>query len=288
VVVVGDVATDVVAVLSGEPAPGSDRPAAIRSRGGGAGANVAAHLARLGVPVSLVGCIGDDAPGAGLAAELSAAGVELLLRAVPGAATGTIVSLVEPGGQRSMLADRGANLDLRPDDVPAPEPGGHLHLSGYTLLDDGPRAAGLAALGAAAAAGCTVSLDPASTGPLARYGVDRWLADTTAATVLLPNADEARLLTGCADVIAAARELAGRHRVVAVSLGAEGALWSSGGVVVHRPAHPTDVVDTTGAGDAFAAGLVSAWLRSPESDPGALLDAGLAEAAEVVRRPGAR
>ena len=275
-------------MLSGEPAPGSDRPAAIRSRGGGAGANVAAHLARLGIPVTLAGCIGDDAPGAGLTAELRAAGVDLVLRTVAGAATGTIVSLVEPGGQRSMLADRGANLALRQDDVPAPVPGGHLHLSGYTLLDDGPRAAGLAALEAAVAAGCTVSLDPASTGPLTRYGVDRWLADTAGATLLLPNADEARLLTGCSDVADAARTLAGRHRVVAVSLGADGALWASGDVLVHRAAHPTEVVDTTGAGDAFAAGLLSAWLPSPGSDPGQFLDAGLAEAAEVVRRPGAR
>lgn len=286
--VVGDVATDVVVVLSGEPAPGSDRPAAIRTRGGGAGANVAAHLAHLGTAAVLVGCIGDDAAGAGLVAELAASGVDLRLRTVPGAATGTIVSLVEPGGHRSMLADRGANLQLRPDDVPPPEPGQHLHLSGYTLLDPGPRAAGLAALDAAVHAGCSVSLDPASTGPLTRYGVDRWLADTTRATLLLPNADEARLLTGCADVVDAARALAARHRIVAVSLGADGALWASGDVVVHRPAHPTDVVDTTGAGDAFAAGLLAAWLAAPEVDPAAALEAGLALAADVVRRPGAR
>ncbi|MCW2698250.1 MAG: scrK [Modestobacter sp.] len=63
---------------------------------------------------------------------------------------------------------------------------------------------------AAVAAGCTVSLDPASTGPLVRYGLDRWLADTAAATLLLPNADEARLLTGCRDVTGAASALAGR------------------------------------------------------------------------------
>jgi ribokinase len=285
---VGDVATDVVVVLSGEPAPGSDRPAAIRSRGGGAGANVAAHLARLGTPVVLAGCIGDDAAGTALATELAAAGVELRLRTVPGAATGTIVSLVEPGGQRSMLADRGANLQLRPDDVPTPRPGGHLHLSGYTLLDPGPRSAGLTALEAAVAAGCTVSIDPASTGPLARYGVDRWLADTAAATLLLPNADEARLLTGCAEAPDAARALARRHRIVAVSLGPDGALWASGDLLVHRPAHPTDVVDTTGAGDAFAAGLMAAWLADHAVDPAVALDAGLARAAEVVRRHGAR
>jgi sugar/nucleoside kinase (ribokinase family) len=288
VVVVGDVATDVVAVLAGEPAPGSDRPAAIRSRGGGAGANVAVHLAQLGVPVLLAGCVGDDAAGAGLVAELTAAGVGLALRTVAGAATGTIVSLVEADGQRSMLADRGANLALAPGDVPTPARGGHLHLSGYTLLDPGLRAAGLAALAAATAAGCSVSVDPASTGPLAAYGVDRWLADTATATLLLPNADEARLLTGCADAADAARALAARHPVVAVSLGAEGALWASGAVLVHRPAHPARVVDTTGAGDAFAAGLLASWLADRDGDPARALDAGLARAALVVARPGAR
>jgi ribokinase len=288
VVVVGDVATDVVVVLAGAPAPGSDRPAAIRTRGGGAGANVAAHLARLGTPVLLAGCVGDDPAGEGLVAELSRAGVRLGLRTVPGGATGTIVSLVDPDGQRSMLADRGANLALQPEDVPAPTRGGHLHLSGYTLLDPRPRAAGLAALDAAVAAGCTVSVDPASTGPLRAYGVDNWLADTAAATVLLPNADEARLLTGCADVTDAAQALAARHPVVAVSLGADGALWAAGSVLVHRPAHPTEVVDTTGAGDAFAAGLLSAWLADADGQPADALDAGLALAADVVRRPGAR
>jgi sugar/nucleoside kinase (ribokinase family) len=286
VVVVGDLATDVVAVLSGEPAPGSDRPATIRSRGGGAGANVAAHLAVLGLPVVLAGCVGDDAAGTALVAELRAAGVRTAVRTVPGAASGTIVSLVEPDGQRSMLADRGANLDLRADDVPPPGPGGHLHLSGYTLLHERPRAAGLAALAAARAAGCTVSVDPASTGPLTASGVERWRADTAGIDLLVPNADEARLLSGCADVTEAARALAGRHRAVAVTLGADGAVWAAGSSLVHRPAHPADVVDTTGAGDAFTAGLLSVWLTGGE--PAAALDAGLARAAVVVGRPGAR
>ncbi|MGY1742673.1 MULTISPECIES: carbohydrate kinase family protein [unclassified Blastococcus] len=288
VVVVGDVATDVVAVLSGEPAPGSDRPATIRTRGGGAGANVAVHLGRLGVPVTLAGCVGADAAGTALLAELAAAGVSAAVRAVPDTGTGTIVSLVEPGGQRSMLADRGANLALTPADLPPVGTGDHLHVSGYTLLDPRPRTAGLAALAAAAAAGATTSLDPASTGPLAAYGVDRWLADTTGVTLLLPNADEARLLTGCADPADAARALAGRHPAVAVTLGADGALWCAGGRLVHRPALPATVVDTTGAGDAFTAGLLAAWLADPGADPARLLDAGAALAAEVVRRPGAR
>jgi sugar/nucleoside kinase (ribokinase family) len=289
VVVVGDVCTDVVALLAGTSAPGSDRPATIATRGGGAGANVAAHLAALGTPVVLAGCVGDDLPGQALCRDLTDGGVALAVRTVPGTPTGTIISLVEPGGERSMLADRGANLALRPSDVPVPAPGGHLHLSGYTLLDDGPRRAGLAALAAARSAGCTVSVDPASTGPLTAYGVDRWLTDTAAATLLLPNADEARLLTGCTDPTEAARALAGLHPVVVVSLGADGALWAAGELVLHRPAHPAAVVDTTGAGDAFTAGVLSVWTTAAgRPDPVDALEAGLRRAAGVVQRAGAR
>jgi ribokinase len=94
VVVVGDVCTDVVALLAGRPAAGSDRPAAIVTRGGGAGANVAAHLAALGMPVLLAGCVGDDLPGSALCRDLAAEGVTLAVRTVPGTPTGTVISLV--------------------------------------------------------------------------------------------------------------------------------------------------------------------------------------------------
>jgi sugar/nucleoside kinase (ribokinase family) len=133
-----------------------------------------------------------------------------------------------------------------------------------------------------------VSVDPASTGPLAAAGVDRWAADTDGVTLLLPNRDEALLLSGCADPVDAARSLAQRHAIVAVSLGADGALWATGGTVVHRPAVPARVVDSTGAGDAFSAGVLAAWLAAPGADPAGVLDAGLALAARVVTRPGAR
>ena len=286
VLVVGDVNTDVVVILGGAPAPGSDRPASITSRGGGAGANVAVHLAGQGVDVVLAGAVGDDAAGTGLVADLRASGVRTALRTVPGASTGTVVCLVEPDGQRSMLTDRGANLGLRAEDLPTPA--GHLHLSGYTLLDERTRPAGLTALAAARAGGCTTSVDPASTAPLVAAGMARWLADTGGVTLLLPNRDEALLLAGCPDPEDAALALATRYPVVAVSLGAEGALWASGGTVLHRPAVPASVVDTTGAGDAFTAGVLAAWLAARDGDPAAVLDAGLALAARVVGRPGAR
>jgi ribokinase len=76
---------------------------------------------------------------------------------------------------------------------------------------------------------------------------------------------------------------------VLLSLGAEGALWAAGDVLVHRPAHPADVVDTTGAGDAFTAGVLSVWSAADgRPDPADALEAGLLRAAGVVGRPGAR
>ncbi|HEY0639274.1 MAG TPA: PfkB family carbohydrate kinase, partial [Pseudonocardiaceae bacterium] len=170
VVVVGDVCVDVVVRPVSTPFPGSDTEAAIRVVGGGAGANVAAWLGTLGVPVTLAGRVGDDAAGRQQAAELAGHGVRCALAVDPAEPTGAIVALVADG-DRTMLADRGANLALSTVDIPDPLPrNGHLHLSGYTLLHERPRRAAIAALAAARAAGLTVSVDPASEAPLRAAG----------------------------------------------------------------------------------------------------------------------
>ena len=122
------------------------------------------------------------------------------------------------------------------------------------------------------------------------YGVDRWLADTAAATLLLPNADEARLLTGCRRPRRTRRgHWRSRHPIVAVSLGADGALWASRDVLVHRPAHDDGRRRHHGRRGRVRRGTAGGLAAgSPAVDPAAALDAGLARAAAVVRRPGAR
>jgi ribokinase len=190
-----------------------------------------------------------------------------------------------------MLPDRGANLALAPEDLPGAllVAGNHLHLSGYVLLHDGPRAAGLCALDHAHEAGMTISIDPASAAPLRACGVARVLEWIAGADVLLPNADEARVLTGEEDPEAAARALvalAGAREVV-VTLGAEGAVWSDGDAVLRAAAPPVAaVVDTTGAGDAFAAGWLGARLAG--AAPPEALAAACALGARAVARAGAR
>ena len=282
IVVAGDVMADVVVALSGPVAYGSDTPARIAHRGGGAAANLAVWLTRAGAPVHLVGRVGDDPAGRAVAEELRAAGVGGTLQVDGGLATGTCVVLVEPGGERSMLPDAGANAALAP--TPLPPGAAHLHVAGYALLRPGSRPAALALLSAARAAGVPVSVDPSSAAPLARApGFLEWVAG---AALLLPNRAEAAVLAGTADVEAAARALTAHAGEVVVKLGAEGALWTDGATLLHVPATPVAAADSTGAGDAFAAGLLAARLRG--AAPAEALAAGCALAGRAVARAGAR
>lgn len=284
VIVVGDVMTDVVASLSGPVARGSDTPARIVQRGGGAGANVAVWLARAGAEVTLIGRIGDDAAGRAAADGLRAEGVDARLAIDPARPTGACVVLVEPGGERSMLPDAGANAGLEAE--PLPDDAAHLHVAGYALLHPGSRPAARALLAAARSAGIGVSVDPSSAAPLQRTGAATFLEWVGGIDLLVPNRDEAAVLTGMRDPKAAARALTAHAREVAVKLGPQGALWTDGETQVRVPAVDVLVTDTTGAGDAFAAGLLAA--RLADAEPADALGAGCALAAEAVAREGGR
>jgi sugar/nucleoside kinase (ribokinase family) len=253
VVVVGDLMVDVVARMAGPLAVGSDTPAAVTHRPGGAGANVAAWLAVCDVPVALVARAGDDAAGRSALEKLRRHGVDVSSVTLDAdRATGTCVVLVAPDGERSMLPDAGANAALSAGDLPDFEAGTHLHLAGYTLLRDGPpREAALDALRRARAAGMTVSLDPSSAAPLRAFGPERFLDLAGPVDLLLPNRDEAAVLG----------PLTSRAREIVVTLGADGATWTNGSATVSAPAVAAGpVADTTGAGDAFTAGFLAKWL----------------------------
>ena len=128
IVVIGDVMVDVVVRLSGPIAAGSDTPAEIVQRGGGAAANVAAWLARSGAAAILVGRVGDDARGRAVVTALRDEGVDVRVAVDPQRPTGTCVVLVAPDGERSMLPDRGANAALAP--TPLTADAAHVHVAG--------------------------------------------------------------------------------------------------------------------------------------------------------------
>ena len=284
-VVLGDVRVDVVARLSGPLAAASDAPATIRFHGGGSAANAAAWLAAAGARPVLVGCVGDDEQGRQAHGELAAAGVDARLAVDPELPTGTCIVLVGRDGERTMVPDAGANDALKEEDLADEllEPGGHLHVAGYALLREGSRPAARAAIRRALTAGMSVSVDPSSSALLSPEFVD-W---AEGAGLLLPNVPEVLALTGAADPEPAARALARRFPEVVVTLGAEGALWTDGNEVLRVPAVQVEAVrDTTGAGDAFVAGLLSARMDGAVKDEA--LSAGCRLAARAVQQSGAR
>ena len=286
--VVGDLVTDVLVVHHEPLAIGSDTAASITVAGGGQGANTAAWLAFAGCAVTLVAAVGDDPAGRDRVAELTERGVRCAVRAHAGATTGSVVVLAS-GRERTMVTDRGAALLLDPADVTAAvalATAGHLHLSGYPLLDARSRPAGLAALAAAREGGLTTSVDAASAAPLRQVGpaFREWVRGVD---MLFCNADEADVLAGSGDPAEQARALTAVARNVIIKQGAAGAVWCHAGGVVRSPvADPLPVVDPTGAGDAFAAGLLAAWCKA--ADPAAALIAGAALGAIAVSRVGAR
>lgn len=290
VVVFGDLMVDVVATASAPLARGSDAPATVRTHGGGSAANVASRLAAARVPVALVCRVGDDAAGRAAVAELEAQGVEVHAQHDADLPTGTCVVVVEPDGERTFLPDRGANAALAPGSpaIVGLRPDDHLHVSGYALLDAGPaRDAALEALAVAREVGASSSVDPASSAPLRREGAERFLGWVAGTTTLLPNAAEAAALTGLVDPAAAARALARASGAeVVVTLGAAGALWTDGTRVARDDGKLVPGGDSTGAGDAFAAG----WLAARRAGAGIpeALRAANAAGALAVAAPGAR
>jgi sugar/nucleoside kinase (ribokinase family) len=291
VVVVGDLMTDTVARATLPLSRGSDTPATVTMHGGGSGANIAAWLAVDGCEVAFVGRRGADIAGRNRDMELMGYGVDARLVMDPERPTGTCVVMVTHKGDHTMLSDPGANSALSPDDLPKDlfTPHSHLHLSGYTLLNEGSRAAGLAAFGQARRAGMTISVDGASAAPLERAGAEPFLELTNGATLLFVNADQGRVLTGRSEPEQAARVLNAWYPQVVMKLGAEGALFYANGRPdpVRVPAPPVEhVVDATGAGDAFCAGFLPAWLD--KKPPGEALASGCRLAARALSLVGAR
>ena len=249
----GKLVADQVLELSGPLAVGGQQRVVRTTTAGGAAANVTAGLARAGVPARLAGWAGADPVADGLLAGLAARGVEPAVVRRGRAPLTTV--LVHPDAERTMLTDRGEGGLEVGDVVPAwVADAAVLHLDGYDLLRSPGALAAAAAL--ARDAGVPVSADVAAATRIARHGVAEYVELLAAleADLLFCNEDEAR----------------------ALGLGGSLPAWAPELVLVHAGARPTRVVtrsapwevpvppvaqlrDTTGCGDAFAAGVLAGW-----------------------------
>ncbi|MFE7124757.1 carbohydrate kinase family protein [Streptomyces sp. NPDC057617] len=288
-VVIGDVVTDVVARYRTALAHGTDTAAEIRTLPGGAGANAACWAARTGcADVRLLARVGADAHD-WHAERLRRAGVRARLVIDEQVPTATVICLVDASAERTLLTDSGAALRLSPADwSPSLLDGaGRLHLSGYLFFTEVSRRLAATAMGSALERGIPVSVDPASAGFLKGLGAERFLTAVEGVETLLPNADEARLLTGLADPADAAAELSRRVPVAVVTLGTDGALVAEAGAVRARvPPVRAHAVDSTGAGDAFTGAFLAARLAG--ADPAEAAAAGCRAGAEAVTTVGGR
>lgn len=288
VLVVGDVMTDIICRPDGPLLVGSDRRAAISARPGGSGANQAVWLASFGPRVRFAGRVG-AADREMLVGHFKALGVEAVLAGDRDRPSGAIVTIVAPDGERSFLTDRGANAALCRDDL---QPGlldgiCRLIVSGYALFEPGPRDATVALMAAARVRGIAIIVDPASVGFLEEAGPGNFLDWTAEATMILANDAEALVLTGETDLEKQIAALLGHYERVAIKRGALGGAYGErNGLRCACAAPEVPAIDTTGAGDAFAAAFIAAELAG--ADPGAALGRAVMAGARAVQHIGGR
>ncbi len=257
---------------------------------GGSAANTAAGIASFGGAVAFVGKVRDDELGAVFSHDIRAEGVEYSTPpAEKGPTTARCLVLVTPDAQRTMSTYLGAATGLRPDDLDDDVIASArvTYLEGY--LWDPPEAidALLRAMDVAHRAGRQVAFSLSDPFCVERHRKEFLDLVDHEVDVLFANEAEAISLTGAGSLDEAVKALSGRCRLVALTRGPEGSLVLEGDAVIEVPAMPVhEVVDTTGAGDLYAAGFLYGLTHGADAETCASL--GGVAAAEVISHVGAR
>jgi len=282
---IGDLIEDVVVWLNGELKNqidiGSDTDSIIVRTRGGSAANVAMFGALTGTPSRFIGQVGNDNLGEQLCASLRGSGVDVCTEAR--GRTGSIVVVVQPNGERTFLTDRGVASDLSVFDAQHLAGVSIVHVPTYSLAHDPLATTAIQYIRAARASGALISIDASSTSVLRDYGISRYseLIASIAPDVFLCNNDEAALLN-----IDSARPMPGVELTVIKRGALPVTAITAAGVVTEVAIPPVaKIVDTTGAGDAFAAGFLPIYATSRNIKDS--ITNGNLIASRVLRSPGA-
>jgi sugar/nucleoside kinase (ribokinase family) len=260
---VGDAALDVIVKMQTEIHIGSDTASHISMHGGGAAANTATWLADLGHDVYFSCRLGDDAAGRAIAAEFDEWGIEYRKEFLANEKTGVVVVLVNSVGERTMFPDSGANSGIDERSLPPLLDFDAAFLSGYSLFNPLSTSGVLRIISTIKSANIPLIFDPASVGTMTAFGRARVLEMLPLMDIVIMNDDEARFIAATDDVKSALAFLSSLSPLVVIKTGSSGAIAQlGGGTLIKSTAEAIEAIDTTGAGDAFAAGFMPEWLRS--------------------------
>ena len=287
---IGDLMLYIVAQIPTSPHQlqlGNDTRTVISTHGGGAGGNVASWLAVLGNDVTMVGRIGDDAAGSAITSEFDALGISYGDIVKVGLHTGVVICLVDPSGERTMLADNGANAGLVISDLPSLDGVDAIYVTGYALLAPASRPGVLAMIHAINLRDIPIIFDPATVGGMKDVPIEEILSWCTLMDTVIMNEEEAIYLSGSSDIEAALDFFLEHAPRAIIKRGSQGAIGRERrGELVTVIAQATQVVDTTGAGDSFAAGFIDAFRSRSNFAPA--IERASAVAAHCVAIVGAR
>lgn len=262
-----------------------------REISGGSAANTLAGLSALGAQCAFVGQVADDQLGQVFAHDIRAVGIDFETPAREGEPpTARCLIFVTPDGQRTMNTFLGASQFLPASALNEEAIGGAgiLYLEGYLWDPEEPRAAMRRAIESARNAGRKVAFTLSDAFVIDRYGDDfRALIADGLIDILFANEAELAAITGKADFDAGLSALKDDVPVLVVTRSEKGAVCLTGGARAEVAAEPvTQVIDTTGAGDLFAAGFLYGHVRG--EDPARCLRRGAIAAAEIISHYGAR
>ncbi|MDV3256407.1 MAG: adenosine kinase [Sphingomonas sp.] len=262
-----------------------------REMSGGSAANSMAGVAAMGGRAAFIGQVAQDQLGLIFEHDMHALGVRFETRPLAGGfPTGRCLILVTPDGERTMNTCPGASheLDVSALDREMIASASILFLEGYLFGPEKPRAAMMEAISVAHGAGRKVAFTLSESVCIAgRKDCFGRMVDSGGVDLLFANEDEALQLTGRTDLCSAIAELSPKVPTLVLTRGPEGAIAIEGGERIEIPAAPVrEVVDTTGAGDQFAAGFLAARCRNASLER--CLWTGAIAAAEVIQQYGAR
>ena len=290
--VIGDFVWDVLIRTNNNLLKGGDSFGEVMLTPGGSAANLAVWAQRCGLETHFIGKIGRDRFGQLAREDLESESVIHHLVETEAHKTGSVAVFVDQSGERSMVSGHGADFYLIPSELPKQVilSANHLHLTAWSFFTDPPRSASRTAAQIAKQQGLTISFDPASFQMIQEMGVEQFLSWTKDLdiSILFPNYEEGRVLTGCDEPDDIVRSLANIYSeaLIILKLDADGALVFDGQASTQIPPATNNLVDATGAGDSFAGAFLAHYLKSNSAVDAAIFATKVA--AWVIEHLGAR